>query len=101
MFVIVKGFAGFDYTLKSGKKISLKGGAYLNEVSKTNFAALLKEFPSVQEDVDSGYIVVNSNEGVAKKQSEVAVDDTKQETADKQKASQAKANVKESEDQDL
>lgn len=91
MFLVLKSFAGVDYTLKSGKIISLRGGCALNEVSKADFDELLATYPSLQEAIDKEFVVVSGSKDVAKKQSDKAVDDTKQATADTQEKAQAKA----------
>lgn len=91
MFLVLKSFAGIDYKLKDGKIISLRGGCALNEVSKADFDELLATYSSVQKAIDKGFIVVSGNKEVAKKQSDKAVDDIKQATADTQEKAQAKA----------
>lgn len=90
MYLIVKGFNGFDYKLSNGKTISLRGGCALNNISKANLDLLIKEYPSVQDDIDNGFYVVNGNEDTAKKQSQKAVDEVKSEVVDKQEEAQTK-----------
>lgn len=87
MIVIVKSFSGCDYTLSNGRVISLKGGCYLNEVEKSDFELLCKEFPSVEVAIESGHIVTKSNKELAKKQTENEVADT---ISDAQKAQDSK-----------
>lgn len=98
MFLVVKGFSGFDYHLSNGKTISLMGGCALNEISKDELDTLIKEYPSVQEAIDNGFYIINGNKETAKKQSSKAVDDVKNEVADKQEEAQteneAKTNTK-------
>lgn len=98
MYLIVKGFNGFDYKLSNGKTISLRGGCALNQISKADLDLLIKEYPSVQDAIDGGFYIVNGNEDTAKKQSQKAVDEVKSEVTDKQAEAQteneAKTNTK-------
>ncbi len=90
MFVALKSFSGTDYVLRSGKIISLKGGCFLNEISKDDFESIKKEYPKFVEDCENGFIIVNDNAEVARKNTNKAVDDTLQETKNKQEKAQAK-----------
>lgn len=94
MFLVVKGFSGFDYHLSNGKTISLMGGCALNEISKDELDALVKEYPSVQEAIDNGFYIINGNKETAKKQSSKAVDDVKDEVASEQEKAQKENSVK-------
>lgn len=98
MFLVVKGFSGFDYHLSNGKTISLLGGCALNEISKDELDTLIKEYPSVQEAIDNGFYIINGNKETAKKQSGKAVDDVKNQVANEQEQAQkensAKTNTK-------
>lgn len=98
MYLVIKGFNGFDYKLSNGKTISLRGGCALNQISKADLDLLIKEYPSVADAIDGGFYVVNGNEDTAKKQSQKAVDDVKSEIAGKQEKAQteneAKTNTK-------
>lgn len=89
VYLVVKGFNGFDYKLSNGKIISLRGGCALNQISKADLDLLIKEYPSVQDAIDGGFYIVNGNEDTAKKQSQKAVDEVKDDTANKQEEAQA------------
>lgn len=98
MYLVVKGFNGFDYRLSNGKTISLRGGCALNQISKADLDLLIKEYPVVQDAIDGGFYIVNGNEDTAKKQSQKAVDDVKNQVTNEQEQSQkensAKTNTK-------
>ncbi len=98
MYLVIKGFNGFDYKLSNGKTISLRGGCALNEISKDELDTLIKEYPSVQEAIDGGFYIINGNKETAKKQSSKAVDEVKSEVVNKQEEAQteneAKTNTK-------
>lgn len=92
MFIILKSFSGLNYNL--GKRtIYLKGGAFLNQVSKDDFELIRDTFPSFQKMIDKGFIIAQDLESEAQKKSQVAVDDVKAETAAAQEAAQ-EANAK-------
>lgn len=90
MIVILKSFSGCDYALSNGRVISLKGGCYLNEVDKSDFELLCKEFSSVEVAIEKGYIVTKSNKELAKKQTENEVADTISEAQKAQEVTQSK-----------
>lgn len=94
MFLVVKGFSGFDYHLSNGKTISLLGGCALNQISKADFDLLIKEYPSVQDVIDGGFYIINGNEDTAKKQSQKAVDDVKNQVTNEQEKAQKENSVK-------
>lgn len=94
MYLIIKGFNGFDYKLSNGKTISLRGGCALNQISKADLDLLVKEYPSVQDAIDGGFYIVNGNEDTAKKQSQKAVDEVKSEVVDKQDEAQTENEIK-------
>lgn len=91
MALVIKDYSGFDYRLKKGKTLSFKGGGYLNELSKADFETLCKEYPSFKNAIEKGFFVFNANISEAKKASNKAVDETLQNTKDKQESAQ-KAN---------
>lgn len=96
--LVIKGFSGFDFKLKNGKVFSFKGGGFLNPLSKDEFNALCAEFPSFKNGVEKGFFIFNTNESEGKKASSKAVDETLQETKNKQetaqKANEARTNTK-------
>ena len=98
MYLVIKGFNGFDYKLSNGKIISLRGGCALNQISKADLDLLIKDYSSVQDAIDGGFYVVNGNEDTAKKQSQKAVDEVKSEVVNRQDEAQteneAKTNTK-------
>lgn len=97
-YLVSKTFAGCDYTLADGKKISVNGGCALNEISAADFAALKKQYPIVDELLQKGVYVYGESQEASAKAAKKGVDEVKQETADKQEAAQkanaAKTNIK-------
>ena len=91
MALVIKGFSGFDYKLKNGKTLKFKGGGHLNELSKGDFDLLCVEYPSFKNAIEKGFFIFNANISEAKKASNKAVDETLQNTKDKQESAQ-KAN---------
>lgn len=93
MIVILKSFNGCDYDIltNSGKKtISLKGGGFMNEVSNDDWKLLTSQYKQhFEELIDNGFILVNYvNDSKAKNKQNVAVDNTLQDTKDKQEKKQ-------------
>lgn len=87
MIIIIKNIAGCDYPIRDvfgniEKTISLKGGCFMNEISKDDFDLLCKSYSSFKNAIDEGFIIVNDSKNKAKEQ--LAVDDTLQASLDKQ-----------------
>ena len=73
MIVIIKNIAGCDYPIRDvcgniEKTISLKGGCFMNEISKDDFDLLCKSYPSFKNAIDEGFIIVNDSKNKAKEQ---------------------------------
>lgn len=59
MFLIVKSFAGVDFEV-NGVTYSLRGNAFLNEISKDDYENL-KKHPAFVDMLEHRYIIVNDN----------------------------------------
>lgn len=89
MIVILKSFNGTDYkvqTSKGIKIISLKGGCFMNEISKDDWKLLTSQYKEhFEELIGNGFVVINDvKDSDAKSKENNAVDDTLQDTKDKQ-----------------
>ena len=60
MFLAIKSISGHNYDLDD-KKISLKGGCFLNEISKDDFEALRDKYPCIDEFIEKGFYVVSDS----------------------------------------
>ena len=60
MFVAIKSINSHAYELNT-KRIELKGGCYLNEISKDDFNALRDKYPCIDEFIDKGYYIVSDS----------------------------------------
>ena len=58
MFIAIKSISGHDYTL-ANKTISLKGGCFLNEISKEDFQALRASYACIDEFIQKSFYVVS------------------------------------------
>lgn len=89
--VVIKATAGVDYTLASGKVISLKGNSVLNKVDDLDLKELLAN-ERFSKKVDLGYIVtgVVDNEKTTEDLQQTISDTQKK----KQQGNETKNNVK-------
>lgn len=87
MFVILKSAAGLSYEIE-GKTITLRGGCAINDIAESDVAAIRAKYASFDKMADKGYIIIKGTQNAAKKASDVAVDDVKQETYDAQEEAQ-------------
>ena len=60
MFIVIKSISGHNYDLDD-KKISLKGGCFLNEISKDDFQALRDKYACIDEFIEKGFYVVSDS----------------------------------------
>ena len=60
MFIAIKSISGHNYDLDD-KKISLKGGCFLNEISKDDFEALRDKYACIDEFIEKGFYVVSDS----------------------------------------
>lgn len=81
MFVAIKSINGHAYEYNN-KRVVLKGGCYLNEISKEDFKELCEYYPDINRLIDEGfYITSDTND---KNKERKASEDTLQSTKDKQ-----------------
>ena len=60
MFLVIKSISGHNYDLDD-KKISLKGGCYLNEITAEDFKALRDKYACIDEFIEKGFYVVSDS----------------------------------------
>ena len=60
MFIVIKSISGHNYEL-GAKRIELKGGCYLNEISKDDFNALRDKYSCIDEFIEKGFYVVSDS----------------------------------------
>ena len=60
MFLAIKSISGHNYDLDD-KKISLKGGCFLNEISKDDFEALRAKYACIDEFIEKDFYVVSDS----------------------------------------
>ena len=64
MFVAIKTISGHNYEL-GAKRIELKGGCYLNEISKDDFNALRDKYACIDEFIEKGFYVVSDSKNTS------------------------------------
>ena len=60
MFLAIKSISGHNYDLDY-KKISLKGGCFLNEITADDFKALRDKYACIDEFIEKGFYVVSDS----------------------------------------
>ncbi len=60
MFLAIKSISGHNYDLDD-KKISLKGGCFLNEITADDFKALRGKYACIDEFIEKGFYVVSDS----------------------------------------
>ena len=60
MFLAIKSISGHNYDLDD-KKIALRGGCYLNEISQSTFKELRETYPCIDEFIEKGFYVVSDS----------------------------------------
>ena len=60
MFLAIKSISGHNYDLDD-KKICLKGGCYLNEITADDFKALRDKYACIDEFIDKGFYVISDS----------------------------------------
>lgn len=95
MFLAIKSISGHDYELDA-KRIELRGGCYLNEISKDDFKALCDKYSCISEFIDKGYYIVSDTDDkkVSSKATAEAIDHMKNEQDEKLKANEARTRAK-------
>lgn len=64
MFVAIKSINSHAYELDT-KRIELKGGCYLNEITADDFNALRDKYPCIDEFIDKDYYVVSKSKNTS------------------------------------
>lgn len=95
MFVAIKSINSHAYELNT-KRIELKGGCYLNEISKDDFNALRNKYPCIDEFIDKGYYIVSDTDDkkVSSKATAEAIDHLKDEQDQTLKANESRTRAK-------
>ena len=95
MFVAIKSINSHAYELDT-KRIELRGGCYLNEITADDFNALRDKYPCIDEYIDKGYYIVKKNKNTSTEAK--ASEDTLQSIKDNQdqtlKANEARTRAK-------
>lgn len=60
MFLAIKSISGHNYDLDD-KKICLKGGCFLNEITADDFKALRDKYACIDEFIEKGFYVVSDS----------------------------------------
>lgn len=95
MFVAIKSINSHAYELDT-KRIELKGGCYLNEISKDDFKALRDKYACIDEFIDKGYYIVSDTDDkkVSSKATAEVIDDLKTEQEQTLKANESRTKAK-------
>ena len=95
MFLAIKSISGHDYSL-ANKTISLKGGCYLNEISKEDFQALMASYACIDEFIQKGFYVVSDtkNTNAEAKASDDALQNIKDNQENTIKANESRTRVR-------
>lgn len=95
MFVAIKSINSHAYELDT-KRIELRGGCYLNEITADDFNALRDKYPCIDEFIDKSYYVVSKSKNTSTEAK--ASEDTLQSIKDNQdstiKANEARTKAK-------
>ena len=60
MFIAIKSISGHNYEL-GAKRIELRGGCYLNEITADDFQALRDKYACIDEFIEKGFYVVSDS----------------------------------------
>ena len=95
MFLAIKSISGHNYDLDD-KKISLKGGCYLNEITTEDFKALRDKYACIDEFIEKGFYVVsdNKNANTELKASDEALQNIKDNQENTIKANESRTRAK-------
>ena len=95
MFVAIKSINSHAYELDT-KRIELRGGCYLNEITADDFNALRDKYPCIDEFIDKGFYIVSKSKNTSTEAK--ASEDTLQSIKDNQdstiKANEARTKAK-------
>ena len=95
MFLVIKSISGHNYDLDE-KKISLRGGCYLNEISKDDFQALREKYACIDEFIEKGFYEVSDskNANIEAKASDEALQSIKDNQENTIKANESRTRAK-------
>lgn len=95
MFLVIKSISGHNYDLDD-KKISLRGGCYLNEISKDDFQALRDKYACIDEFIEKGFYEVSDskNANIETKASDEALQSIKDNQENTIKANESRTRAK-------
>ena len=95
MFVAIKSISGHNYEL-GAKRIELRGGCYLYEISKDDFNALRDKYACIDEFIEKGFYVVSDskNANTELKASDEALQSIKDNQENTIKANEARTRAK-------
>ena len=95
MFLVIKSISGHNYDLDD-KKISLKGGCYLNEITAEDFKALREKYACIDEFIEKGFYEVSDskNANIEAKASDEALQSIKDNQENTIKANESRTRAK-------
>lgn len=95
MFLVIKSISGHNYDLDD-KKIDLRGGCYLNEISKDDFQALRDKYACIDEFIEQGFYEVSDskNANIEAKASDEALQSIKDNQENTIKANESRTRAK-------
>ena len=95
MFLVIKSISGHNYDLDD-KKISLKGGCYLNEITTEDFKALRDKYACIDEFIEKGFYEVSDskNANIEAKASDEALQSIKDNQENTIKANESRTRAK-------
>ena len=95
MFLVIKSISGHNYDLDD-KKISLKGGCFLNEITADDFQALRDKYPCIDEFIEKGFYEVSDskNANIEAKASDEALQSIKDNQENTIKANESRTRAK-------
>lgn len=95
MYLAIKSISGHTYEINN-KRIELKGGCYLNEISNGDFKLLCDKYSCIREFIDKGYYIVSDidDKKVSSKATAEAIDNLKSEQEQKLKANETRTRAK-------
>ena len=96
MFVAIKSINSHAYEISGGRRLELRGGCYLNEISKDDFNALRDKYACIDEFIDKDYYIVSDtdNKKVSSKATAEAIDHLKDEQDQTLKANESRTRAK-------
>ena len=95
MFVAIKSINSHAYELNT-KRIELRGGCYLNQISKDDFKLLCDKYSCIKEFIDKGYYIISDTDDkkVSHKATAETIDHMKNEQDEKLKANETRTRAK-------